>query len=112
MKRVLIDLADGVLTGLVTGVAGLAVSRWRGVALPDAASGLFVAGALVAFLAMLWAAFHRPSPPGFLRRWPRPPAEPVRHRQIWLDRAVSTANLWLSAGVAMIALSFLVLLLP
>lgn len=112
MKRALIDLADGLLTGIATGIAGLAVARWRGLALPDAASGLFAAGALVSFLAMAWGALRRPSPPGLLRRWPRPPAGPARHRQIWLDRAVSTSNLWLSAGVAMIALSFLVLLIP
>ena len=112
MKRALIDLADGGLSGLATGVIGLILARWRGLPLPDAASGLFVAGALVAFLAMVWAILRRPSPPGLLRRWPRPPAAPPTGRRIWLDRAVSTANLWLSAGVAMILLSFLVLFLP
>ena len=112
MRRALIDLADGSFTGLVFGLGGVGLARLRGLPLGEAASDLVVAGALIASVAMLWAVFKRPSPPGLLTRWPRPPALPPRFRQIWLDRAVSSRNLWLTAGVTMIVLSFLLLFLP
>ncbi|MFI0609607.1 MAG: hypothetical protein ACH37Z_17145 [Anaerolineae bacterium] len=112
MRRMLIDLADGTVTGLVFGLGGVGLARLRGLAPDQAASGLFVAGALVALAAMMWGILKRPSPPGLLARWPRPAATPSPFRQIWLDRAVTSGNLWLTAGLAMIALSFLLLLQP
>lgn len=112
MRRTLIDLADGSVTGLVFGLAGTGLARLRGLPLGEAASALFAAGALVAVAAMLWAVVKRPSPPGLLARWSRPPAAPLPFREIWLDRAVSSRNLWLTAGVTMVALSFLLLFLP
>ena len=62
---------------------------------------------IVAFIAALMAVAF-----GLLARWPRPAATPSPFRQIWLDRAVTSGNLWLTAGLAMIALSFLLLLQP
>ncbi len=112
MRRAFIDLADGLVTGLVFGLGGVALARLRGLPADQVASGLFVAGALIALAAMAWGILKRPSPPGLLTRWPRPAAAAPPFRQIWLDRAVTSANLWLTAGLGMIALSFLLLFLP
>ena len=112
MRRALIDLTDGLVTGLVFGLGGVGLARLRGLDEVNATSGLFVAGVLIALAAMLLGILKRTSPPGLLSRWPPPPAAPPPARQIWLDRAVTTRNLWLTAAVTMIALSFLLLFLP
>jgi hypothetical protein len=108
------SLADGLATALVALIAiGLGCVVW-GLHVLKCSEMTFLAGGALIVLSAVWAAAGYSSPPGALSVW-RGTAqvwpEPVgRRRLIWLDRFISPHNVWLTAGLWLIVLAFLLAL--
>jgi hypothetical protein len=107
------DLRTTLLDGIVTGLAAagfLVVASFltgRGVA--AAGSWLFIGGALFGASSAIWTIAGYRSPPGLvgLLRDDVEVYPSATKDSLWLDRFISARNVWLVAGIVMIAASYL-----
>jgi hypothetical protein len=101
-------LADGVFTGLVLTALLALPCLVGGRPIADCGGWVFIAGAGLAVISAPMAIQQGRSPSGLLSVFrPRAPEPAPERARLWLDRLLSPRNVWLIAGLTMIAVSFL-----
>lgn len=103
---------DGLVTGLVLAIGVVALCLAAKQPLGACGAALFLVGSAVACGSVPLALGTRPPPGGVLTRLRRvrhsPPLErPAERPPGWWDRALTPDNVWLLAGLGLIALSFM-----
>ncbi len=120
MKIILLRLLDGIVSGFVLSVAGWALASIAGTSAQRYSEWLFYAGAGFIVLAALWGLASPSGSVGGILRWTgliegdgpdAAPSEPGLPRRIWVDRFATSRNVWLTAGLTMLGLSFALLFL-
>ena len=113
----LFRVLDGAATGLALSLLSGLLAMARGVPSDRFSGWLFYAGGATILFAALWGLVSPGETRGLLG-WlgfgPAPGAPEtamVLPRNIWVDRFATTRNIWLTAGITMIGLSFALLLL-
>ncbi|MCB0217242.1 MAG: hypothetical protein H6648_05845 [Caldilineae bacterium] len=117
MRAMLVRILDGAATGLSLSLLAGVLALLRGTPIDRFSGWLFYAGGATILLAALWGLVSPGETRGLLG-WlglrssaaaPEVAAAPLR--SIWVDRFATTRNIWLTAGITMIGLSFVLLLL-
>jgi hypothetical protein len=108
MRTALPFVQDGIATGIVLAILLSLPCLLAGRALGGCGGNLFLGGIGLAIVSGVVTIAGRPSPPGVIglfRPLPSPTDdEPAR---LWLDRFVTPRNVWLLAGLTLVAVSFL-----
>ena len=103
------SVKDGLVTGVVLAVVMTLPCPVLGRAVPACGAWIFPSGAVIASASALWAVAGYRSPPGLLglllgnvEIYPSAGKD-----SLWIDRFISPRNVWLVAGLTMIAITFL-----
>ena len=109
MRDLRTAVLDGIVTGLVAAGVLVVVGILTGQGAAAAGSWVFIGGALFGASSAIWTIAGYRSPPGLvgLLRDDVEVYPSATKDSLWLDRFISARNVWLVAGLVMIALSFL-----
>jgi hypothetical protein len=101
-------IKDGLATGIVLAIAIALIDHFLGRSLLISSGWVFIAGIAMCLLSSVWAFAGYRSPPGLLGIWSgEAEVYPSAGRTFWLDRLISTHNVWLIAGLVMILISLI-----